>query len=100
MKTSDIQEVLMQSIADARVVVFCSNITDVRAVITRLNELEITYREMRLGMASGLMREQFHLLQEMTGWPYLPQIFIDGVFIGGADEFFDHPLIKEESAHL
>lgn len=84
------EDVLHELIASARVVVFCSNITDLRPVTTRLQRLAIPYRLVTLGMGYPRMRQRFHALESLTGWHLLPQIFVDRRFIGGYEEFFDH----------
>jgi glutaredoxin 3 len=33
-------------------------------------------------------REEFDEIMKETGWDTVPQIFIDGVFIGGCDDLF------------
>jgi hypothetical protein len=84
------EDVLHELIASARVVMFCSSITDVRPLTTRLNRLAIPYRLVTLGMGYSRMRQRFHALESLTGWHQLPQIFVDHRFIGGYQEFFDH----------
>lgn len=73
----------------ARVVIFRSNLTDTRGLITHLERQGIDYREVTMGMGSGVERDRFHRLREWTDWPLLPQVFVDGAFVGGADEAID-----------
>ena len=70
----------------ARVVIFRSNLTDTRSLRIWLDQRGIDYREITMGMGSGAERDRFHRLREWTGWPLLPQVFLDGAFVGGADE--------------
>ena len=70
----------------SRVVIFASNLTDTRALVNRLAHAGIDYREVTMGMGSASERERFHRLREWTGWPLLPQVFVDGAFAGGAEE--------------
>ncbi|MDH3407311.1 MAG: DUF3429 family protein [Gammaproteobacteria bacterium] len=77
-------------IASARVVIFCSNLTDVRPILARLNRLGVPYRQVIMGMGSMHMRQRFHALESFTGWHQLPQIFVDRQFLGGYEEFFAH----------
>lgn len=78
----DIAELLRS----ARVVIFRSNLTDTRSLIARLGRDGIDYREVTMGMGSGVERDRFHRLCEWTDWLLLPQVFVDGAFVGGADE--------------
>lgn len=78
----DIAELLRS----ARVVIFRSNLTDTRSLIARLEREGVDYREVTMGMGSGVERDRFHRLREWTEWPLLPQVFVDGAFVGGADE--------------
>lgn len=83
---------LAESIASARVVVFRSGLTDTRMLLHWLEREGVEHRVVTMGMDSGIQRDRFQRLRDWTGWPYLPQVFIDGTFVGGADEFFAHPL--------
>lgn len=69
-----------------RVVIFRSNLTDTRTLIARLEQAGIDYREIAMGMGSGVERERFHRLRDWTAWPLLPQVFVDAAFAGGAEE--------------
>jgi|GEM_PF-31745 len=75
-------------IRNARVVIFVSNLTDIRAMVAHLKRLGVSYHVALMGMAAPAMRERFHELQDQTGWQTLPQVFADGRFIGGYDELF------------
>jgi len=82
---------LVELIDSARVVVFRSNLTDTRMLIHWLQREGMSHREITMGMGSGVERDRFHRLREWTGWPWLPQVFVDGRFVGGADEFLSDP---------
>lgn len=82
---------LVEMVDSARVVVFRSNLTDTRNLVHWLHREGIEHREVTMGMGSGIERDRFHRLREWTGWPYLPQVFVDGRFVGGADEFLAEP---------
>ena len=82
---------LAELIGSARVVVFRSGLTDTRMLLHWLQREGIDHREVTMGMGSGAERDRFQRLRDWTGWPYLPQVFVDGVFVGGADEVFAHP---------
>jgi glutaredoxin len=86
----------------APVVVFRSPVTDVRALVGRLERAGVGYRAVELSMASHLDRERFHALQAYTGWRTLPQVFVAGKFIGGEPELERHPVIasRRESSGL
>jgi len=82
---------LAEIINGSRVVVFRSNLTDTRMLIHWLQREGVDHREVTMGMGSGVERDRFHRLRDWTGWPYLPQVFVDGRFVGGADEFLADP---------
>lgn len=81
---------LKPDIDSERVVIFSSNITDIRPITRHLERRKISYRVVRMGMGSQAMRDRFAHLKTKTGWDQLPQVFVDGRFIGGYDEFFAH----------
>jgi len=87
-RLQDHDQLLADQITSSRVVVFCSNLTDVRPITTRLVQVGVPYRLVVMGMGSVSMRERFQRLQQLTGWTKLPQVFVDGRFIGGYEEFF------------
>jgi glutaredoxin len=76
----------------AQVVVFCSPVTDIRALAGRLKRSGVGFREVELSMTSHLDRERFHALQAYTGWRTLPQVFVAGEFVGGEPELYRHPV--------
>lgn len=78
---------LCGEIVSEQIVVFTSTLTDTRQLATRIAASGRPFREIRLGMGSSAMRRKFDALRRMTNWPYLPQIFVDGRFVGGFDEF-------------
>lgn len=69
-------------------VVFRSGLTDTRMLVHWLEREEIDHRNVTPAMGSGVERNRFHRLRDS---PYLPQVFVDGVFVGGADELLAHP---------
>jgi glutaredoxin len=71
-------------------VLFVSRLTDVRELERRLDELGIAYRVITMSMADGAARDRFHVLEEWTGHHTLPQVFLDGRFIGGPSELLAH----------
>lgn len=77
---------LDQEAASAQCVVFASGITDLRDIERRLQEQQIDYRCIRMGMGSTAMRDRFHVLSDGTRWRTLPQIYWQGRFIGGEPE--------------
>jgi glutaredoxin-related protein len=85
-------------IADARVVVFHSPISDVREIVGLLERRGVSHRTVVLSMASHRDRERFHALQAFTGWQTLPQVFVDGQFIGGEPELRRHPIAIREAS--
>lgn len=75
--------------ACARVVIFRSGLTDTRRLVQCLEGAGIDFREITMGMGSANERDRFHRLRDWTGWALLPQVFVDGAFVGGADELLD-----------
>jgi glutaredoxin-related protein len=82
---------LHREVQAAHVVLFVSPLTDARPVTGWLERHGVEFQRVELGMASALSRDEFRRLQAATGWRSLPQIFIEGRFVGGIEEFFDHP---------
>lgn len=71
---------------DTRAVVFCSELTDTRQLERLLRDAGITYGVQRMGMGLEAMRRRFGELRAYTRWPTLPQVFLDGRFVGGEPE--------------
>jgi glutaredoxin len=91
MSGTDHLDALRRDAGSAPVVVFASGITDVRELVSRLDELEIEHRIVTLTMSDSASRDRFHVLEEWTGHRTLPQVFLDGRFIGGPTELLAHP---------
>lgn len=91
MSGSDHLDTLRRDAASAPVVLFVSRLTDVRDLLRRLDELEIEYRTVTMAMGDAEARTRFHVLEEWTGHHTLPQVFLDGRFIGGPTELLAHP---------
>ncbi len=70
----------------ARVVIVASELTETVALERRLAMRGIDHRRLVMGMASAEMRWRFRELQQATGWPTLPMVFVDGEFLGGGRE--------------
>jgi len=79
---------LVTDLESADVIVFVSSLTDVRALRSWLQARGIDHRVVTMAMGSAAQRDRFDHLRKWTGWPLLPQVFVEGVFVGGADEFF------------
>ena len=71
-----------QWINSAQVVVLASEVTDLNPIDDLLGGY-CGLRIYRLGMASSQMRMRFESIKRSTQWAYLPQVFVDGRFIGG-----------------
>lgn len=84
----DAPEDIATFVESAEVVIFTSNLTDIRTLRQWLDNHSADYRVVTMGMGSGAERERFHCLRDWTEWHLLPQVFIAGEFVGGADEFF------------
>ena len=97
---TDYEDVVGMSLPDIarseKVVIFASGLTDTRMIVRFLTDRGIPFRVIEMGMASSRSRVDFRRLCEMTDWHLLPQIFVDGIFIGGVDEFFSHPSLTGE----
>lgn len=91
MSGTDHLDALRRDAASAPVVLFASRITDVRELAARLDELEIEHRIVTMSMGDAAARDRFHVLEEWTGHKTLPQVFLDGRFIGGPTELLAHP---------
>ena len=87
---TDHLDALRRDASSAPVVLFASGLTDVRELLRRLDELEIKYRLVTLTMSDTASRQRFHVLEEWTGQRTLPQVFLDGRFIGGPTELLAH----------
>ena len=84
---------LDETVGRARVVLFASALTDARPLTARLEAAGVPHHVERMGMGDAAMRERYHRLERRTGWPTLPQVFIDGEFVGGLEEALRHPLL-------
>ena len=78
-------------------VVYQSPVTDVRELVGLLRRRGIAYRTVVLSMGSHRDRERFHALQAFTGWETLPQVFVDGQFVGGEAELRRHPVTQRDA---
>lgn len=91
MSGKDHLDALRQDAGSAPIVLFASRLTDMRELEGRLDELGAEYRVVTMSMADGAARDRFHVLEEWTGHHALPQVFLDGRFIGGPTELLAHP---------
>lgn len=65
------------------VVIFHSSVTDLADLDEQLEQSGRSWRAIELGMGSADNRDFFAALKARTGLKTLPQIFIDGRFVGG-----------------
>jgi glutaredoxin len=91
MSGTDHLDALRRDAGSAPIVLFASRITDVRELERRLDELGLEYRVVTMAMGDAAARDRFHVLEEWTGHRTLPQVFLDGRFIGGPTELLAHP---------
>lgn len=70
----------------ADVVVFHSPVTDLAGLDERLEQSGRHWKAIEMGMGSSDSRDQFARLKAMTGRTTLPQVFVNGRFIGGLRE--------------
>jgi glutaredoxin len=92
--TTEHLDALKADAASAPVVVFASRVTDVREILDRLDAVGLEHRVVTLAMRDPSQRERFHVLEEWTGSRVLPQVFLDGHYIGGPKEFLAHPRLQ------
>ena len=92
-QVTDYEDVASMSLPDIarseKVVIFASGLTDTRMIEKFLADRAIPIRVIEMGMGSSRSRVDFRRLCEMTNWHLLPQVFVDGMFIGGVDELFE-----------
>src|SRR5919204_3625748 len=83
----DIREHLKQAIEGQRVMLFMKGTPDMprcgfsARTVAMLDELEVDYAAMDI-LPHPLIRQE---LSEMSGWPTIPQLFIEGELVGGCD---------------
>jgi glutaredoxin len=80
----------------APVVIFRSRLSDTRRMTGWLKRHDVDHREIEMPMGDAGARERFHELRHVTGWETLPQVFVNGEFVGGEPEFFAHRLVREQ----
>jgi glutaredoxin-related protein len=90
MSGTDHLDAIRRDANSAPVVLFVARTTDVRQLVARLTVLGMEYRVVAMGMSDPAARERFHVLEEWTGHKTLPQVFVDGRFIGGPGELLAH----------
>ncbi len=76
---------LQSMIQSAHVVVFRSSVTDLAGLRQVLDGRGGDWRDIELGMGSAENRDRFQHLRAMTGHATLPQVFVDGQFVGGIE---------------
>lgn len=90
---TDYEEIAGMSLPDIacseKVVIFASGLTDTRMIVKFLTDRSIPFRVIEMAMGNSRSRVDFRRLCEMTNWHLLPQIFVDGIFVGGVDELFE-----------
>jgi glutaredoxin-related protein len=82
----------------APVVIFSSEFTDLRPILRRLDERQIAHREIIVDAAPTAPLDRYGDLRALTGWQTLPQVFVEGAFVGGYEEILRHPLIQQAAA--
>lgn len=68
------------------VVIFRSPLTDLGPLPATLHRHGTAFREVVMSMKSAADRDRFRELRHNTGQRTLPQVFIDGRFVGGINE--------------
>lgn len=95
----DADAFIARAVDSASVVVFCSNVTDLGPIDRRMKGSGRSYQVVPMGMGSQLMRDRFHYLCGLTGRRTLPQVFVDGEFVGGYNEFLDRASGTQNDSH-
>jgi len=67
----------------AQVVIFHSPLTDLGGLDHELNRRGKRWNAVEMAMGDPRNRERYHELKRFTGQTTLPQVFIDGRFVGG-----------------
>lgn len=76
---------LQHTIHRAPVVVFHSPLTDLGDLPALVDNRSASVHYVTLGMGSAAERARFHELSAWTGHATLPQVFVDGRFLGGLE---------------
>lgn len=79
MAEEDIEELARS----AKVVIFRSPLSDLGGLDRLLDIRGIKWRSIELGMGDRENRARFEVLRQFTGHATLPQVFVDGRFVGG-----------------
>ena len=66
-------------------------------IVKHLVDRDMPFRVIEMDMGIAYNREGFRDLCRITDFGLLPQIFINGHFIGGVVEFYEHAAIIEYS---
>lgn len=69
-----------------RIVIFRSPLTDLGPLPATLQRHDMPFREVVFSMKSAADRDRFRDLRHGTGQRTLPQVFVDGRFVGGINE--------------
>lgn len=77
---------IAESLQRAPVVLVVSPLTDDRFLRPLLRDLGLDMERVEYTMASQQDRIEFDQLRNQTGWKMLPQVFVEGRFLGGIDE--------------
>ena len=77
------RDYLEQLVSGPGVRVFHSSLTDLDGLPEAFERAGHDCRRVEMGMGSADNRDLFYRLRERTGHPTLPQVFVDGQFVGG-----------------
>jgi glutaredoxin len=87
---NQLQEKIPSRVAEAlrrsSVVLVVSPLTDDRFLRPLLADQRLSVERVEFTMASQQDRMEFDHLKQLTGWRMLPQVFVEGQFLGGIDE--------------
>lgn len=86
---AELPQAVVSAIAAHRIVLVVSPITDIGLIARRLAQLGLDYHRVEFSMRSPDSRAAFERLRRVTRWRSLPQVFMDGAFIGGIEQLFD-----------
>ena len=77
---------LLAEIRKAPVVIFRSRLSDVRELTDWLEGQGVAHAVIDMPMGDPAERARFHRLEQITRWQLLPQVFVNGEFVGGERE--------------
>jgi len=87
MMSRDVMEEIRKEIADNKIVVYMKGSKEMprcgfsAAVVEVMNQFGVPYKDVNILED----QEKWMAIKQYSDWPTIPQIYIDGAFIGGCD---------------